>query len=321
MPEDAITARAAFPFLLGCRRSGTTLLRVMFDANPQIAVPLETYFPVDPVPAWIGADGSLDVAHAAEDLQRQTWCKKMALDPQAVRDELVSTGAATYPDLLRAFFRVYADAQGKPRYANKTPRHVIFIPQLARMFPEGRFVHIVRDGRNVALSILERDRSVPDLAAAARLWREHVERGRADGRALGPERYAEVRYEDLLDGPEDALRRLCAFVDVPFDDAMLRYYERIPEMVIGSGQHRKLSQPPTKGLRDWRTVMSRTDVAVFESIAGRSLDAFGYERSDVHASVGVRVRVGWQDGTSFARSRLAGVRRRAGLAAKGARGA
>ena len=315
MPE------APFPFFLGCGRSGTTMMRLMFDAHPMLAIPTEAYFPIAPDRAWFDEDGRPHIDPIVDAFEQEKWYGLWRLEPGAFRAAAHAAAPKDYTELIRLLYGLYAEAHEKPRYGNKTPKHVYSIPQLSRMFPEGRFVHIVRDGRNVALSILERDRSVPDLAAAARLWREHVERGRADGRALGPERYAEVRYEDLLDGPEDALRRLCAFVDVPFDDAMLRYYERIPEMVIGSGQHRKLSQPPTKGLRDWRTVMSRTDVAVFESIAGRSLDAFGYERSDVHASVGVRVRVGWQDGTSFARSRLAGVRRRAGLAAKGARGA
>lgn len=298
------------PLLVGCRRSGTTLLRVMFDANPQLAVPLEAYFPIRPRASWLDADGTLDAGRALARLRQTGWFVKLRLSDEALDAVAADEAIATYPDLLRALYRAYAQAQGKPRYGDKTPRHVIYLPELAQMFPEARFVHIVRDGRDVALSLLDVDKEMPDLRAAARFWRDRVTKAREDGRALGEDRYVEVRYEDLLDDTEGELRRLCAVVDLPYDDAMLRYYERIPDMVIGTGEHRKLSKPPTKGLRDWRTVLSPSDVAAFDAIAGDTLEAFGYERGAATTSRGARLRVMASDGALDVRRTLASMKRR-----------
>jgi Sulfotransferase family len=297
------------PLLVGCRRSGTTLLRVMFDANAQLAMPLEAYFPIHPRASWLDADGSLDTGRALAQLRRARWFAKLRLGDEALDAIAEDRAIVTYPDLLRALYRSYARAQGKPRYGDKTPRHVIFIPELAQMFPEARFVHIVRDGRDVALSLLEVDKEIPDLRTAARFWRDRVMKAREDGRALGGDRYIEVRYEDLLDDAEGELRRLCSFVDLPYDDAMPRYYERIPEMIIGTGEHRKLSKPPTKGLRDWRQALSAGEAAAFDAVAGSALDAFGYERAAVPASRGARLRVMASDGAMDLRRSLASMRR------------
>jgi hypothetical protein len=286
------------------------LLGVMFDSNPELAVPLETYFPVEPKPVWLDPQGTLQADRVVEAFQKKQWFRKLPLSPGSFGAEVHAAGPVTYPDVIRCFFRVYAEAQGKPRCGNKTPRHVIYIPQLARMFPEARFIHIVRDGRDVGLSLLDVDDDMPDLHAAARFWRDRVTKARADGETLGTARYIEVRYEDLLDDPEGELRRLCSFVDLPYDEAMLRYYERIPTMVIGAGEHRKLSKPPTKGLRDWRTVLSADEAVAFDAIAGDALASFGYERSSVRATRVARLRVRAKDGALDVRRNLSSIRRR-----------
>jgi hypothetical protein len=293
-------------------------MRVMFDANPLIAIPLETYFPVDPPLEWFDPEGTFISERAVGAFERKRWFRKMPLHPGAFRSAVAAESPATYPDLVRCLYRLYAESQGKARYGNKTPRHVIFIPTLAERFPEARFVHIVRDGRDVTLSLLEVDDDMPDVRTAARFWRDRVMAGRVDGTRLGAERYVEVRYEDLLEDPEGELRRLCAFLDLAFDHAMLRYYERIPEMVIGSGTHAKLSLPPTKGLRDWRAQMAEADVASFEAIAGDALEAFGYPLYRPAPSRAERLRSDAADRVLDTRRVLGGLRRRV-AGSKGAR--
>jgi Sulfotransferase family len=265
-------------------------MRVMFDAHPQMAVPTEVYFPIPAPASWFDPGGALDVAAGVAALESRPWYPKMRLEPGAFRDAAMSEAPSTYPDLIRCLYATYAQAQGKPRYGNKSPMHVARIPQLLAMFPEARFIHIVRDGRNVTLSYMENNFGPSDFVGAAKAWRTRVLRGRRAGTALGEDRYREVRYEDMLDDPEGVLRSLCTFVDLPYDDSMLRYYERIPTMVIGESKHEKLSQPPTKGMRDWRQQMAPRQVALFESLAGDALDAFGYARANVVSSLADRIR-------------------------------
>jgi hypothetical protein len=178
------------------------------------------------------------------------------------------------------------------------------IPSIAELLPEARFVHIIRDGRNVALSLTEAPFGPDSLEAAARFWSRRVEKGRADGRALGPDWYREVRYEDLVEDPEAQLRPLCDFLDLPYDDAMLHYYERDAGISRGLKNpeiHRNLAQPPTRNVRDWREQMSPRDVARFESIAGAALEDFGYERSH---DVPLQVRARQHAKQSWKRARL-----------------
>jgi hypothetical protein len=103
-----------------------------------------------------------------------------------------------------------------------------------------------------------------------------------DGRTLGPSKYREVRYEDLLEHPEQVLTQLCHFLRLSFDEAMLRYHDRADAIIAGvrsPDSHGHLGLPLTKGLRDWRTQMDRGDLARIEARVGGLLTELEYERA------------------------------------------
>jgi hypothetical protein len=282
--EPATATRPVFPFLVGSGRSGTTLLRAMFDSHPDLAIPDEVSFIVRLSrphyahrygwPREFRAEPCADLLLANGSLRR--W----GLDPDEVRSALLHPPAGSFADAVRRLYQLWAERQGKPRYGDKTPTHVLYLRRLARTFPEARFVHLIRDGRDVALSYLDAGWGPSTVDDAAIEWRRRVAAGRRAGRRLGPERYEEVRYEDLIADPESAVTRLCRFVDLPWDERMLRYRERADE-VIGATRfpeaHQRLRLPPTAGLRDWRHQMDPADVARFEAIAGSLLKELGYE--------------------------------------------
>ena len=112
---------------------------------------------------------------------------------------------------VRTFYEAYMEQQGKPRWGEKTPTYVQKMKLIQRALPEARFVHVVRDGRDVALSVL--DRTVRDLTAAdvARRWKRKITKAREDSPQL--EHYIEVRYEDLILDTEPVLRRVCEFIE------------------------------------------------------------------------------------------------------------
>lgn len=302
MPETL--TRVPFPLFVGCGRSGTTLIRSMFNAHPQIAIPPEAYFPLRARPAWFGEGGDLDPARVVDTLEAEKWYDRMHLEPGVFAASVAATAPQTYPDVLRALYRCYADAQGKPRYGNKTPKHVYSMPELDALFPEARFVHIIRDGRDVALSYLDQRFGPSDIPTAARVWSSRVAMGRASGQALGPQRYAEVRYEDVLDDPEREMRRLCTFLSLDYDAAMLSYHKKRDRPALRRDPEQHLSKPPTKGLRDWSHQMSREDTLLFDAIAGDTLTAFGYEVSGIQPSRGERMRTQARELTSDARRRM-----------------
>lgn len=161
---------------------------------------------------------------------------------------------------------------------------------MAATFPEARFIHVVRDGRDVALAFTRLVRE-PVPFEAAYTWRRFVEGAIRGGRSLGPTRYREVRYENLVADPERELRHVCDFIDLRFDETMLRYFERADEVVADAARgkiHSNLSLPPTRGLRDWRSQMERRELVRFELLNGRTLERLGYERSGVRPRLAER---------------------------------
>jgi Sulfotransferase family len=266
--------------VLGVRRSGTTLLRVMLDRNPALAVPDESYF----VPQLARRHrGRIDPTAFVDDLRRLPTLVEWELSPDAVGSRLrvgMSVGEA-----IRAVFEAYAAERGKPRWGDKTPLYMQSLPLLERLFPEARYVHLVRDGRDAALSFLAVPEGIMttgwghprDAAGFACQWASEVHAGRALGERVGRERYLEVRYEALVAGPEAELRRVCDFARLDYDDAMLGY---VGQTDAARKEHqRRLEEPPRVGVRNWRTEMPPTDIAAFEAIAGDLLAELGHEVS------------------------------------------
>jgi hypothetical protein len=277
-------APAAFPFFVGSGRSGTTLLRAMFDAHPDVAVPDEVSFIVRldrPHNAVrYRRPGRIDVDALLHLLQTNSSFRRWGLPAETVRAALADPPVATFPEAVRRLYATYAAERGKHRWADKTPMHVQYLRRLARLFPEARFVHLIRDGRDVACSYLDAPFGPRSVEEAAFEWRRRVLRGRSQGAPLG-QRYREVRYETLVARPEEVLRSLCGELDVPFDERMLRYHVDAADLIgstVHPGSHQRLLLPPTPGLRDWRQELSPEDLATFEAIAGDALDTLGYER-------------------------------------------
>lgn len=284
-----MTNPPVFPFFVGRGRSGTTLLRAMFDSHPDTAVPPESHF----VPSLglrrsrfetaNGFDSSAFIDAIVDRRGFRDW----AMSRRELHEALVSSAPSSYPDAVRRVFSLYAHREGKERYADKTPIYVLHLKTLAELFPEARFVHIIRDGRNVALSLLEARLRPESLEESALLWKRFVQAGREAGAELGPGRYREIRYEDLVDDTEPCIRELCAFLGLPFDERMLRYHERAEAIIGRAAHHQNLRRPPTRGLRDWKREMSQHDIALFEALAGDLLSELGYDRATTRPRVTV----------------------------------
>jgi hypothetical protein len=262
--------------VLGVRRSGTTLLRVMLDRSSQLAVPDESYF----VTQLAHRHGRRpDIEAFAEDCRRLSTLRDWGVTP----DDLDLRPGTTTGEAIAAVYARYAALQGKPRWGDKTPMYMQHLPLLARLFPEARFVHLIRDGRDAALSFLGvppgimtrtwwQPRSAVDFACQ---WRTEVEAAQRLGRRVGPERYLEVRYEALVADAPGELRRICAFANLPFEDEMLAYAGAVD--VSAKPHQQRLLQPPTRNVRDWRTDLAEEDARAFEGVAGDLLRRLGYD--------------------------------------------
>jgi hypothetical protein len=275
-----LTSPEPFVFVVGCGRSGTTLVRAMLDAHPVMAVPPESYFVARMIrrPRDYEAAGGFDVDRFVADLESNPWYRKWGLEARMLRAAL-EPSPLDLADAVRRVFHAYASAYDKPRYGDKTPSYVRHIGLLARTFPEARFLHVVRDGRDVALSFLRVPFGPRTLEEAALVWRSRVLAGRRAGAALGPERYQEIRYETLVREPEEQLRDVARFCDLLYDSAMLRFNEHADRLMATGvpGAHKRLASPPAPSTRTWRDQLGKAEVRRFELLAGDALTCFGYD--------------------------------------------
>lgn len=282
------------PFVVGVGRSGTTLLRLMLDAHPEMAVPPETGF----VPKLI--DASRDDGATPESLAEVLVTHRRWGDFGLEIDDLIARWRALpaiKPGLaVRAFFELYAEKQGKPRWGDKTPGYTQHIRKISKVLPEARFIHLIRDGRDVTLSRTQTLalKDVP-IAKSARRWKKRLKRARRQGAKV--DHYLELRYETLVSEPEATIRQICDFIELPFDPAMLSHHERSEERLqeldrdipaMGGrlprsaesrmALHERTTKPiDTEAIGKWRTQMAPEDVAEFESVAGDLLVELGYE--------------------------------------------
>lgn len=272
-------------FVIGSARSGTTLLRMILNAHPEVAVPPESRFVVELYRS--------DEVRVEEFLARldshQRWAS-WDTPIESVRAQLAGMTTVPYPEAIEAAYLAFAKNRNKKRYGDKTPRYIENIPLLSRLWPEAKFVHLVRDGREVALSYADVPFGPSTVAKAAGLWKERVVLGMAQGRALGPKRYTEMRYERLLAHPQEEIESLCSFLDLDFDPAMLDYSEHARSEVLDRA---KLYNPHvTKSItktRSWDEQMPPSQVEVFEAVAGDTLQELGYERAFPSPSLGARI--------------------------------
>jgi sulfotransferase family protein len=186
-------------------------------------------------------------------------------------------------------FDHYGQRRGKPLAGDKTPDYVRWIELLHGLWPEARFVHLIRDGRDVATSMRQWVKLRPKpgdfdtwpedpVSTAAWWWEQNVRLGRRPHEALGPELYCEVRYECLVSRPRETSERLADFLNLPFDEAMLQFHQDHGLDDPGL-EATHAGRPITNGLRDWRSEMTADAVERFEAMAGVLLDELGYPRA------------------------------------------
>lgn len=267
-----------FGFFVGTNGSGTTLHRAIFDSHPDLAIPGEAQFVAKMAGNRERYEGEgFDSGRLIKDLRKQDRFENWGLDFDDVEKVLAAPPVEDFPGAIRRLYQLYADQRGKSRYGDKTQANIHHLPLLAELFPESKFIHAVRDGRDVALAHTDGTK----IEQVAVSWKRRVTAGREAGKALGPDRYIESRFEDLIEHTETSVRRICDFLDLTYDTQMLRYYERAGDIVATTAvpdRHKDIFLPPTKGLKDWRRDLSDDQVARFEALAGGLLSDMGYLR-------------------------------------------
>jgi hypothetical protein len=220
-----------------------------------------------------------------------TW-PNFQMDKEFLRSQIWNVEPFNLSDALRTFYRAWARIDGKLRWGDKTPAYSDHMDVIQRFIPEARFIHLVRDGRDVALSHKGLWFGPGSLQEAGAWWASKIQAARKQIGRLNY--YLEIRYEDLVSCPEPTLRQVCDFIALSWNPVMLDYHQtaerRLREatpVVVGertvhseerTGIHRLTKKPPqAERICRWRNEMDEDDRRVFEKAAGWMLRDLGYE--------------------------------------------
>jgi hypothetical protein len=284
------------PIIVGSPRSGTTLLRFMLDAHSELAIPPETGFLT--LSETLTAKGDKlrekffhNVVNYSE--PSLSW-PDFEIPNEPFWTALTKITPFNISEGYRTFYRLYADRCGKPRWGDKTPIYCRYIESIRRVLPEARFIHIIRDGRDAALS-LRRMWFSPgwEIETQASYWRDCILAARRAG--VGRDDYLEIRFEELILNTRETLERVCTHLALTFEDTMLSYYKRAPErlkehkgrllpngMVLTQEQRfqqqqRTTNPPDPTCVFGWMRIMEPDERRRFQIAAGDLLNELGYE--------------------------------------------
>jgi hypothetical protein len=299
------------PFIVGFGRNGSTLLRLMLDRHPDLAIPPEMTFTASLAgyhPWLVPLYHLLQFSHPARRIATRLrllvarwWPRPMPryffertvlgdhrfadlhISAAELQSRLERLEPFTLSGGIRCVYESYAERLGKRRWGDKTPGNQIRMLWLQDQLPEAHFIHLIRDGRDAALSVRRTFFGNATLRQLAAVWRNDLLHARQQAPRLL--HYRELRYEDLVSSPQAELQKLCHYIALPFHEAMLSYHEtadqrldefeayRLGVRTISKAErlaiHTNVNKPPLPSrIGRWRTEMTRAEQDEFWRIAG-----------------------------------------------------
>jgi hypothetical protein len=270
-------------FIIGTERSGSNLLRLILNQHPSIAIPhpphiLKDMMPLEPRYGDLSRDENFralvrDVVRLVE-LHFSPWDVRVD-----AREAFETAPSRDVYGVKAALYDQYRRAKGKTRWGCKSTFVIRYVDRVLAVHPRAKLIHLVRDGRDVAVSARDSVFNHFHPYYVARLWAGQQREGAALAERLAPERLLTVRYEDLLEDPAAATRRVCAFLGEDYSDSLLDYSggEEAKRLAAQSRSWQNVARPVIKGNRaKYKTALSPEQIRVFEREAYDELVRFGY---------------------------------------------
>ncbi len=277
-------------FILGYSRSGTTLLRLILNSHPSIAIPPETEL-LQRAPAVLGKRVWRE-HQLGELVSRLLDLKDTLFGFELSRVQLEDLVRAVLPappqTIIACLYCFWATHKHNPiplRWGDKKPQHWPYVRRLTRWYPHSQFVHIKRNPCDAIASMIQHfDHHVKGRwllsshVICAWFWRLTNSSIEKEGAVLGPERFMSIRYEDLANNPEETTRRICSFLHVDYYERMLDFYKGGGETPGSDAHPHAETARPVHGGRigRGRAFLAASQIADVESICRQLMRAWGY---------------------------------------------
>lgn len=273
-------ASASPIFLVSSPRSGSTLLRLILDAHPNIAIPPPGYIFHFLYP-YLYSYGNLQTdenwQELVEDFLEIPTLKQWPIDYD-VADVMDNADERSFRGIYEYVHVKYMQAKGKVRWGNKSPRNGFWLEEIKVLFPNVKIVHLVRDGRDVAIDLANAEFQPHSVYCGALRWEECIRVVEDSSQRLDENSFLEVRYEALCENPEATLRQICAFIGEDFAPEMLRHHEtNSAQSWAKNPAHAQTMRPiSTDYVGMYKTRLPANDVSALEAVIGETLERKGY---------------------------------------------
>lgn len=278
---DRLNSAQCF-FIFGCSRSGTSLLSKMLDSHPALTVPFESHLYKM---FW-------KHRHYYGDLENKENQKTLIKDilatrifsywsPTPVFNQVVSNlQHGGFSGVMDAIMRSSAPDKAIQLWGEKTPGHVRYWQEIKSCFPDCKVIYIVRDGRDVASSLVAARFGPVTLEAAARYWVNHLKEIEPVKNNCDPDNFILIKYEDLLSNPESTLKTICNHLSIAYDHQMLEFHNKKADYPTDITNITNLQSPLLKSNSvKWPEKLTSNEIGEIESIAGETLKAYDYPLS------------------------------------------
>ena len=233
-------------FVLGCDRSGTTLVQAILNSHPSLFISYEVGI-INPLERIYGKKGLRGVVAHMHSRQHAF----AGVDMDAMYELIQQNQDLELPDVVGYVYRAKAGIEGKPLWGDKRPDYTNHVAQLATYFPNSKFLHVVRDPRAVALSWAPKNWGPRTTYHCARAWVQKVGAATNDMEILEDSRTKTIKYEELLVDPRKVLEGICRFLNIPFSEAMLQHKNR--DFATGVGYLDRLHSNVNEGIDSTRS--------------------------------------------------------------------
>jgi hypothetical protein len=287
MQPDNISHIPVF-FIIGRARSGTTLLRSLLDNHPNVIIPPgECPFVSNLFSRYFKKNLELQKMRGKffNDLRSQPAFGYMNPDIDKLKNEILSNHALSYHSLCKQVYMNYRPVSAKKdilAIGDKNPDYSLFIPRLIRIFPETKFIHIIRDPRSNVLSMMNARYESPVIASLAYRWK-YYNREIEKQKITFPERILTVKYEEFVAEPERTLKEICSFLKLKFHQSMFDFYKHKEELLkiypaeAIEKYHKSLFKPVNdSGAEVWKEGLSQRKIKTIEIVCGRFAEKYGY---------------------------------------------
>jgi hypothetical protein len=256
------------------------MLRLILAGHSRLMIPPETWFLLSlvnkvPLTAPLSAE---EVQVAAKTMLECHRWPDMAITEEEFMRHVCALQQPALRDIVEIVYRVHLDRAGKQRPGDKTPTYINIVPELKKIFPDAKFIHLIRDGRDVAMSFVDANFWDRPYNGAAFEWTKAIRKGQAYRQTGLAKDILEVRYETLVVEPEQTVRGICMFLGESFEPSMMNFNQRVKLVPERERRiHTKLGEPILNNATEiWRRKLSALECFVIEASLRRELLTLGY---------------------------------------------